>query len=100
MTYLILFIPASNDGSAVPLFETEISSEVNSLLPVNRNSVKTSTMDFYLLKENTTIAAIMWCLRTVRSHLSNRSSADCVVLFPKMFPDSKPNATTKINNLL
>lgn len=51
--------------------------------------LKLGSMDKYLYKDNVIRAEIMWCLHSIATHKSLRSSEKDVKVFPIMFPDSE-----------
>ena len=60
---------------------------------INKNStfstVPQNTFNNFLISNSTTKAEILWCLKNVYDHSSQRSDGDCSDLFKVMFPDSQ-----------
>jgi len=52
------------------------------------NPKKTVKKNLFL-KEESTKAEVLWCLRTVVSHISFRSAGECVTMMKLMFADSE-----------
>ncbi|KAK3914496.1 Purine nucleoside phosphorylase DeoD-type [Frankliniella fusca] len=57
--------------------------------PSSRQSQSQSLINKYMLHDAVTKSEIVWCLQAATRIHSNRAAADCVSLFPLMFPDSE-----------
>lgn len=65
-------------------------------LPAMIRHTESQPINKYLLKDETTIAEIIWCLDAIMNHSTVRSAGKSASLFPLMFKDSKTAANMKL----